>query len=187
MLPRKTKAARDWLATGMNINRTQCPELAKWLVDKLADGKSVLDIGCGNKWWHPFVKASKIVTVDGWEKCNPDFLLNLEETDRLPFDDCSFDIVTMLDLIEHLSLESGLRLLKETKRVGKVIILLTPIVWDKNIQKSSWYYGNDPAVHKSLWTPEQFKEADGWKRCDGLTSLGGYYLGVWERVGSNAQ
>ena len=88
----------------------------------------------------------------------------------------------MIDFIEHLDKDAGLRLLDSVKTLTtKKIVLLTPLeeIWDDNHKNVNdprlWCYGNTFDIHKSLWHKEDFT---GWKPLD-LPSLCHYFVGVF--------
>ncbi len=157
------------------------PELISRYLPKT--GGSLLDIGCGNKTYSdPFVDKHWVATVDAWTKVNPDFVINLEK-DPLPFDDNTYGTTLMLDFIEHLEKDVGYKVLEEAKRVTRDhIIMLTPLAWSNNKHNvnnpSLWCYGNEYDIHKSLWTPEDFKD---WERITEnlFPGCNNYYIGVW--------
>lgn len=146
---------------------------------RVQPGDKILDLGCGN------CKVSRtlqnVTTVDIWPKANPDHLIDLS-TEGLPASwGGVFDIVLMLDLIEHLDKGRGLIILEDAKRVCKrELILLTPLRWDENIvkDKQSWYYGNPYNIHKSLWSKKDFLSTNGWRRYPVEKNY--YYVGVWK-------
>jgi SAM-dependent methyltransferase len=61
---------------------------------------SVLDIGCDKAVLKSMIPMASYTGVD--IRGNPDFLLNLEKIERLPFDDGSFECVVCLEVLEHL-------------------------------------------------------------------------------------
>jgi hypothetical protein len=140
----------------------------------------VLDIGSGSKQYQNF-ECKEIIGIDAWEKVNPDILLDLEE-ENLPFEDNSFDVVLMIDFIEHLTKDRGFEIIEEAKRVATdKVVIFTPLFWVTNEENTNdpelWCYGNKFNIHKSLWELEDF---DGWIRCDPMTLepyLREYYLG----------
>ena len=141
----------------------------------------VLDIGSGNRTYHD-VPCKKIYGIDAWRKVKPDFLIDLE-VESLPFDENTFDSIMMVDFIEHVSKEAGLRIIEECKKITKNrIILQTPLWWDDNSKNtenpSLWCYGNKYNYHKSLWEVDDFK---GWNRILGIDNLENYFVGVWEK------
>ncbi len=147
------------------IQKTQCPEFLQWLMKRISVRQTVLDIGCGQKWYYPFLSCKSITSIDSWEKAKPDYVmdLNIHEL-SIFFERKSFDVVLMLDFIEHVEKELGLTLLEEASSIArKKIILLTPLYWDENINENgkNSLHGNPHRAHRSLWTERDFRD---WKR-----------------------
>lgn len=137
---------------------------------------TVLDLGCGNK---AFSNIGITTTVDAWEKIKPDYLLNLE-IDKLPFEENSFDYILMIDFIEHLNKNNGIKLLEDCKKIVKnKIILFTPLHFNDNSinvnDPNCWAYGNNFDYHKSLWTLQDFYN---WNRIEILEPFE-FYFGYW--------
>jgi len=156
----------------MNIN-----DLIKAYVQK---EDNVIDVGCGDKRRSSDLVCNKVITLDAWDKVNPDILLDLTEKD-LPFLKNSFDVVLMIDFIEHLDKERGCIILEQAKNITcRNIILLTPLWWtDNSINVNNpklWCYKNEYDHHKSLWVTDDFI---GWNRITGLTGLDNYFVGVY--------
>jgi SAM-dependent methyltransferase len=85
-------------APGWSIRRP----LAEWLRDegRSANGKRVLDVGCGVKPYYPFfAAAAEYVGVDVQENPNADLTGAVES---LPVGDESFDIVLCTQVLEHV-------------------------------------------------------------------------------------
>ena len=147
--------------------------------------KSILDVGCGDKKWtyrlKDCYKDCDIVTLDAWPNFEPDVLHDLNNL-PLPFSDDSFDLVLLLDVIEHLDKKNGFKLLEYLKRICKIIILLTPLWWQDNLDNvtdsSTMYFNNSYNLHKSLWSSEDFKD---FKRLE-IGVKQNYYIGVYSRV-----
>jgi hypothetical protein len=160
-------------------------QLMKYLHSIIKEGSSLLDLGCGPKLYSdPFKdKCKKIVTIDAWESVNPDFVADLETVDlHTLLGGEKFDYVLMIDFIEHLEKDAGLRLIESVKALtNKKIILLTPLeeIWDDNHKNVNdpklWCYGNTFDIHKSLWHNEDFAE---WTSLD-LPGLHQYFVGVF--------
>jgi len=151
------------------------------LRNNLGKDETVLDIGCGDKKIESYFHENHFVSVDAWGRVNPDYLIDLEKED-LPFLENSFDVVFMLDFIEHLSRERGEIVLEQAMKICKKrIVLFTPLVWSDNEgntrDPNMWCFGNLYNYHKSLWTLDDFKE---WKRFDYKPEL---FLGVWRKNG----
>jgi len=78
---------------------------------------------------------------------------------RLP--DKSFDVISVIDGIEHLTKKDGLKLVKQMKRVvKKQILLFTPDGFIRNEPHSAWgiEIGNEHQVHKSGWTQDELEK-----------------------------
>lgn len=76
--------------------------LAEWLQGEgaVADGKRVLDVGCGVKPYYPFfAAASEYVGVDVQDNPSADLTGSVE---ALPVEDASFDIVLCTQVLEHV-------------------------------------------------------------------------------------
>jgi SAM-dependent methyltransferase len=90
--------------------------LSAWLRSEAvhAEGKRVLDVGCGDKPYYPFFAcASQYIGVDA---NNPaaDFHAPVE---RLPLDDSSFDLVLCTQVLEHA--DDPAQAVRELRRVLK--------------------------------------------------------------------
>jgi SAM-dependent methyltransferase len=155
--------------------------LINGITQHITETTTMLDIGCGNKKYSSICKNT--TTLDAWEKVNPDVLLDAAKN-PLPFDNKSFDVILLLDVIEHMEKEEGKRLLEECKRVSSKIFLFTPLWWDDNSRhvhdKNLWCYGNPYNYHLSLWTEEDFKD---WNLIQLIPAEGPdrlAYYGYWE-------
>jgi len=127
--------------------------------------KSLLDIGCGRGIVGALCRiyrgVDRLVGVDGFEPTlefcqrtgfyDRTILRNLNDT-PLPFGDLEFEVVTCIEVIEHLEWSAGHRLLDELERIGSQVILTTP-----NIRfQQSEYDGNGLQRHLSRWSPSDF-------------------------------
>ena len=154
-------------------------------------GTSMLDIGCGpgNYSKKPFKSTcTKIVTIDAWEKVNPDIVADLEKESVYDLvQGEQFDYIMMIDFVEHLDREHGERIISEAKRLcKKKIFLLTPLepIWNDNSHNVNdpklWCYGNHYDYHKSMWDVSDFPNDDGWTREIPCPIFKDYYYGYWE-------
>jgi SAM-dependent methyltransferase len=91
--------------------------LARWLraEAEAAVGRSVLDVGCGDKPYYPFFaeRASEYVGVDA---NHPDADLHAP-VESLPVDDASFDLVLCTQVLEHV--DDPAAVVRELRRVVK--------------------------------------------------------------------
>ncbi|MCW6037307.1 class I SAM-dependent methyltransferase [Spirulina subsalsa FACHB-351] len=112
----------------------------KKVVKNISKNSTLLDIGCGTS--ATFLKSisSHIKQGVGVDfKVNPIEINNIKTIqikldDQLPFQDESFEVVTMLAVLEHIEYEQ--EILKEIKRILKPngkLILTVPSVWSKPI------------------------------------------------------
>ena len=145
---------------------------------------TVLDVGCGDKRFSKDLKCSKVVTLDAWEKVNPDVLIDLEKKD-IPFPENSFDVVLMIDFVEHLDKERGKTIVQQAQNIAKeCVIAFTPLFWSRNTENVNnpnlWCYGNVYDLHKSLWSVDDF---EGWDQpLVKAERLNKYFIGMWKKI-----
>lgn len=72
--------------------------------------------------------------------------------DILPELSINYDLILLIDVIEHFNHEDGVRLLEECKRHGKNIIVSTP----KDIGIQEDIFSNPFEIHKFQWTKKHF-------------------------------
>jgi SAM-dependent methyltransferase len=105
-----------------------------------------LDIGCGDR------VLSKVFNENGWSSTGIDIADGIDfESDKLPFDDFSVDMITLYGVIEHIANPDIL--LKEIHRILRskgVCIMITP-----NIISEGMTFYNDPD-HKKPYSPKGF-------------------------------
>lgn len=145
----------------------------------LEDCRTCLDIGCGGDSPVRHLKFAYSVGVDGYEPLlqqarahrTHDEFVSCNATDlESRFSPKQFDCCVALDLIEHLSKESGLKLIKDMERIAsKKILLFTPNGFLP--QKS---HEGDLQKHLSGWTAEEMRALGftvigmhGWKALRG--------------------
>jgi len=142
----------------------------------------ILDIGCGNKCYESKIKQGKFVSIDALAELNPNYVIDLEY-ENLPFDSNSFDMILLLDFIEHLTKHRGSEIIKQCQQIArKYILISTPIFWTDNsvnINNHIAWKHNPYNEHKSLWEISDFSE--GWKRIEGLKNLQKQYVLLWEK------
>lgn len=72
--------------------------------------------------------------------------------------DDSYDVISCIDGIEHLTKKAGQRLLKEAKRVcRKKVLIFTPEGFTKNEPKHTWGIdgGDEHQIHLSGWEVQE--------------------------------
>ncbi|MBF0344996.1 MAG: class I SAM-dependent methyltransferase [Nitrospirae bacterium] len=140
-----TRFDGELISAKSSVKKYFTPIVAEYI--KPAD--IVLDIGCGSGGFLPILSGlcTRLVGID----ITPSFVqksrdlaakfglnntdISQESSNNLPFDDCSFDVVVMLDVIHHMEDIQGS--LKEVHRVlkpeGRVIVFepnkLNPLVY----------------------------------------------------------
>lgn len=127
--------------------------------------QSVLDVGCGLSLKSQYVDATIRVGVDIYrpfleriEADVPYLVVNADvrELDRL-FLPRSFDLVLLLDILEHLEKEDALKVLAMAEEIARVAVIVeTPKGYiPQNID--IWGWGGDTyQTHRSGWEPEEF-------------------------------
>ncbi len=131
------------------------------LLRELMDCKSVLDLGCGHHSMVPIIPT--YIEKTGVELFEPYYQEALrkkrhhayiqEDVMKVDFKDKTFDAVVLLDVIEHLSKEEGLALIKNMERwARKKVIVFTP----NGFLHQDCYDDNPYMKHKSGWTYDEF-------------------------------
>jgi hypothetical protein len=64
-----------------------------------------------------------------------------------------YDLILLVDIIEHFSLEDGLRLIKFTRKCGRNVLISTP----KLMATQSDVFGNPYETHRSQWKKSDFR------------------------------
>ncbi len=86
-----------------------------------------------------------------------DFIYNKiyvgEAASVLPTITHKYDLVLLIDVIEHLNHDRGLELLRELERVGRNVLISTP----NRVGHQTALYGNEFENHVSQWTEKHFR------------------------------
>lgn len=126
--------------------------------------RSLLDVGCGSgiigALCRIYRETERLVGMDAHPPalalCRRhsfyDDVIDADITASLPFDDASFDVVTCIEVIEHVTREDGLRLLDELERVGRTVIVTTP----NGFLQQDELEGNPLQRHRSGWSARDF-------------------------------
>lgn len=133
----------------------------------IRDDASVLDLGCGSS--SPVLRFSspkEYVGVDAYSRsldqiaCSPSFTklrhgrLLCEDILKVDFPNKSFDIVVLLDVIEHLPSEQGRNLLiRASEWAREVVFVTTP----NGFLRQDPYDSNSYQEHLSGWTINEFQ------------------------------
>ncbi|MEM4703877.1 MAG: methyltransferase domain-containing protein [Candidatus Bathyarchaeia archaeon] len=129
------------------------------------DAKSIIDVGCGRGIIGALARIyrnpTKVVGVDVFtpylDSCQKmgfyDKLVkwNLNHV-PLPFRDKEFDVATCVEVIEHLSKDSGACLISELERIANTVIITTPNV----MFTQDAFDGNPFQEHVSCWSAAEF-------------------------------
>lgn len=149
---KKTEAEHFWF----KIRR-------KWIFDKIkkhiAPPAKFLEIGCGTGNVSAFL-VQKGYSVTGCEYHQeaismawPGFQLVQCDANKLPFDDRSFDIAGLFDVIEHF--QDDISLLAEAVRIvkdGGIIAITVPA------RPEAWSCFDEISLHKRRYTKEGLKK-----------------------------
>jgi len=126
----------------------------------LRDKPRILDVGCGTganlELLDEFGQAEGVdVSPDALAFCRQRGLerVHLGEAEKLPYPDRSFDLVTALDVVEHLDDDvAGLKEMHRVLRRGGRALLFVPAF------KFLWGVQDDVSNHRRRYTRKQLKE-----------------------------
>jgi ubiquinone/menaquinone biosynthesis C-methylase UbiE len=140
--------------------------------------QSVLDIGLGNGkygflsreyltfWGNRYSDGQSRPTIDGIEVF-PEYIQKIHEEiydhvyvgnalDILPaLPENSYDLILLIDVLEHFSIEEGEIIVAECKRVAKTTLISTPI----EMEQQGAAFGNRFETHLSNWTNQMLKQS----------------------------
>jgi 2-polyprenyl-3-methyl-5-hydroxy-6-metoxy-1,4-benzoquinol methylase len=140
------------------------PGIAHILEAIPVDARSLVDVGCGSgiigALCRIYRNMDRQVGIDGYQPmldlCTRhifyDECLNRDITEPLPFPDHSFDVVTCIEVIEHVKKADGIKLLDELERVGRKIVVSTP----NGFMEQGELAANPLQKHQSGWTVKDF-------------------------------
>jgi predicted TPR repeat methyltransferase len=160
------------------LYRDLFPPYIEYLKKELKGCERVLDLGCGRSSPIFFCSIPYSVGVEIFEpyleesknKCIHNQYMKADIR-KLEFKPKSFDAVVAWDVLEHLTAEEGLMLIKKMEKwARKKIIIFTPneYLWQDD-------YDNNPLQeHKSGWSVEELRRLGfqvvgihGWRRLRG--------------------
>ena len=154
----------------VHVNFTH-PGITKILQLIPNDTKTLLDIGCGKGIIGSLVriyrKPKRIVGIDIFKPyikfCKKfriyDEVLEYDLNNLpLPFKSKSFDIVTMIEIIEHLPKQNALKLIYEAERIAKkAVIISTPNIRHMSLKQLD--YDNNPfQKHLSFFSHKELRK-----------------------------
>jgi SAM-dependent methyltransferase len=145
-------------------------ELARQVVPHLVYGDRVLDVGCGfgalGKAIMEMASCPSRVKVVGLEQCKRDNeLIDVKayKGDKIPYDDGTFDVVILADVLHHES--NPHKLISECARVSRRLLIIKDHKIDgwfakKRVSFIDWA-ANDPYGVKCLY---RFNSAQEWRK-----------------------
>jgi len=148
-----------------NIYLWAYPSYPKELKRSVKGCKTLLDIGCGSN--SPVRFFSKQIDCTGIDAFMPSiekskkkrihkkyFLMNIFDIKK-KIPPRSYDCVLASDVIEHLSKENGIKLIRIMENIAKKkVILFTP----NGFLKQGKLYNNPWQIHKSGWSIEEMRQ-----------------------------
>lgn len=142
-----------------------------WLIREL-DPQSVLDVGPGfgkygflareylELWWRTTDYAKRTRRIDAVEVFEP-YITPLQRSiyDEIYIGDAlevlpkltKYDLILLVDVLEHLDKPGGLRLLAASIQRGSFVVISTP----KNPAPQGAHFGNVHEQHTSAWTKRE--------------------------------
>lgn len=133
-------------------------------------GKSLLSLCCGNGMELKHLPTSDVTAVDIYQPYLDEVKNRCGDAKTICSDalsylkkqpDKSFQIISIIDGIEHMDKKTGLAVIEEMKRVGSELILLfTPQGYLDNHPENTWGIpgGDKYQLHLSGWDIEEMEE-----------------------------
>jgi SAM-dependent methyltransferase len=166
----------NWLV--LSCLNTFGRNVAIWKAFRNRAGAKILDIGCGR-----YSALSQVIKTQNFYAIGLDiFEPHVRASNRrgiyqgvicgdvraLPIKDKQFDLVILLEVLEHLDKEDGQKALSELERVSREAILLTTPIGKCPHHD---YYGNPYEEHRSVWSLEELKASGFVIRGKGIRGL----------------
>lgn len=158
----------------MSVTEYSREEIRNAAISRVRNVDIIVDVGCGIKPvsfflpvthiciepYEPYIAAMPkdrrfVVLHSTWDKVLPTMATG------------SVDTIFLLDVIEHIEKEDGLRLLQEAQRVASCqVVVFTPLgFYPQSYEEDStdrWgFQGGYWQTHRSGWVPEDFGQ--GWE------------------------
>jgi hypothetical protein len=153
-------------------------------------GGLVVDFGCGIRP-QQIVRASAVICVEPFGeyvevlRAGHHFVMQMTAEEFLKAT-AEYDTAVLLDVIEHLEKDAGLRLIEALKSRFRQIVIFTPLgFYEQSYEdgdKDAWgMNGMEWQTHRSGWTPEEFP---GWKIEVDPTfhPRGGAFFAIWNSL-----
>lgn len=123
--------------------------VTKYLKEKFPQNSTCLDIGpCNGKWFKLLGNHFIIDAVEAWEPNIEKYKLadkyrKITHADVLDFDEFNYDVIVMGDVLEHLSVEDGQKVIEKMYPRCKELMVAVPYRLRQHA-----LHGNPFEVHK---------------------------------------
>lgn len=149
----------------------KCMAFCLWKFLENQEVKKVLDVGCGSGWLVRYLKKKGIKEIVGCDNADeaikmakksfPSVKTIKASATNLPFENESFDAVSAISLVEHLTRKETEKFLEEAARVLKKngwLLIVTPNFATplRLILRKKWS-GYHDSTHQNFFTPWSLK------------------------------
>jgi len=126
---------------------------------------TILDVGCGyggsiNALWQLGKKAYGIDISDGpeevWKTWEIDKYCQVASADSIPFKNNKFDLVTCIDMLEHIPCQSVQDVLREMSRVGRHDFVFCICTEEESVKVEEEVL--HICIHDAKWWTEKIKK-----------------------------
>ena len=161
------------------IKHTRKDPITKWAIGKFNEllysyvnkikPKKILDVGCGEGFTLKYLTKKGKFSLHGIDsskeairlarKIAPKSRLRVGDVTKLPFKGNSFDIVLLLEILEHL--ENPKKIIKEVKRLAKKAVIIS-------VPREPYFriieviinpiIGGLPSGHINFWNSKKFEK-----------------------------